>query len=371
MKPYRIFVVVQPGLENLAEREIQALGYDDFARIKGGIFLTGHLSTVMKINFACRCISRVLIEIADFEARSFSQLEHQFNQINWQDYISDQKVSIRVSSYQSELYHEKAISERLINTLSHTFRKTITVVGSPDEDNTQLIIVYVKHDKFTIRMDTSGAHLHKRGYGLLKEEAPLRETLACAMLYTAGWPDHYNHLHDPMCGSGTIAIEAALIAGKVPWCEFREFAFQKWSIFKQEVYDKIRKELIDKTMSNPDFTIIAGDYDGKAVESARLNAQKANVDDFISFMTERLSENSIDKNSIVITNPPWGKRIETGIGIDSIQTIWRELHNISRRSQGAYLILPETQEREFGYTYKTLLNFDAGGIKVKFIKLEE
>jgi len=367
MKPFRIFIVVQPGLEDVAEQEIKALGYKDLVRIKGGFFLFGHLSTVMKLNFACRCISRVLIEIAEFEAKSFAQLENHLQQINWQDYLEAQNVCIHVSSYQSGLYHEKAIAERVINSLSDVFNKTITVVGSPDEENTQLIVVYAKHDKFTVRMDTSGAHLHKRGYGICKEDAPLRETLACGMLYAAGWIEQFNQLHDPMCGSGTIAIEAALMAKKVPWCEFREFAFQKWKTFQPDVYAKLKKELLNNVIEQPTVTVSAGDIDGKSVNSAKINAHKANQDDFITFSIARLGENSVDKNCTVVTNPPWGKRM----GVDSIQTIWYELFNMSRRGQGVYFILPETQEHEFSHTYKTMLRFEAGGIKVKFIKLEE
>jgi len=367
MKPYRIFTVVQPGLEDIAEKEIQALGYNDLVRIKGGFFLTGHLSTVMKLNFACRCISRVLIEISEFEAKSFTHLENHLSEIPWQDFLSTQNVCIHVSSYQSGLYHEKAIAERLINTLSDTFRKTITVVGSPDEENTQLIVVYAKHDKFTVRIDTSGANLHKRGYGLLKEDAPLRETLACAMLYAAGWTESFQNLHDPMCGSGTIAIEAALMARRIPWCEYREFAFQKWSIFKQDIFDKVRKELMGKVIEQPSVTVVASDMDGKSITSAKINMHKADLEDAITFNLAKLSEKSVDRNCVIVTNPPWGKRL----GIDSIQTLWNEFSYISRRGQGVYFILPETQEAEFEYTYKTMLRFEAGGIKVKYIKLED
>jgi putative N6-adenine-specific DNA methylase len=367
MKPYRIFVVVQPGLEDVAEQEIKALGYSDLVRIKGGFFLFGHLSTVMKLNFACRCISRVLIEIAEFEAKSFAQLENHLKQIIWQDYLDAQDVCIHVSSYQSGLYHEKAIAERVINSLSDIFSKTITVMGSPDDENTQLIVVYAKHDKFTVRMDSTGAHLHKRGYGICKEDAPLRETLVCAMLHAAGWTELFNQLHDPMCGSGTVGIEAALMAKKIPWCEFREFSFQKWNIFQQDVFDKVRKELLSKVVQHPDVAISAGDMESKAINSAKINAHKAGMGDSILFNVARLGENSIDRNCTVVTNPPWGKRI----GIDSIQTIWHELFNMSKRGQGVYFILPETQESEFSYTYKTMLRFEAGGIKVKFIKLEE
>jgi putative N6-adenine-specific DNA methylase len=366
MKPFKIMVVVQPGLEEIAEKEINALGYRDLNRIKGGFFLKGHLSTVMKLNFACRCISRVLIEIAEFDAGSFSQLEKQFTQIPWQDYLSGQNVCIRVSSFRSKLYHEKAIAERLINSLSDTFGKPIIVVGSPNDDNTQLIVIHAKQDVFTVRMDSSGAHLHKRGYGLFKEDAPLRETLTCAMLYTVGWGEKVFNLHDPMCGSGTIATEAALMAKKVPLCEFREFAFQKWSFFQQEMYDKLRHEMLHNIIDSPAVKIVATDIDEKAISSAQANATKASVTELIDFRTDELNEKFIDTKFTVVTNPPWGKRISA----EQIHAVWNKLHTLTKRGQAVYLILPEIQERVIQYRFRTILRFEAGGIKVKFIKLE-
>jgi putative N6-adenine-specific DNA methylase len=366
LKPFNILAVVQPGLEDIAQKELNALGYKDLVSMKGGFFLKGHLSTVMKLNFACRCISRVLIEIAEFEAHSFSQLEHHFAQIRWEDYLSGQNVCIRVSSFQSHLYHEKAIAERLIDSLYNIFGKPVTVVGSPDEENTQLIVLYVKHDRFTVRMDTTGTHLHKRGYGSYKEAAPLRETLACGMLYALGWNEKIANLHDPMCGSGTIALEAALMAKKIPHCEFREFAFQKWSFFKQDVYDKIRAELLQSIINNPDVSIIASDIDPKAIDSARRNAEQAGIDKLIDFEVAELGENSVDSKYTIVTNPPWGKRISA----EEILTLWDKLHLLATAGQKVYLILPEIQERVFAHKFRTLLRFESGGIKVKFIKLE-
>jgi putative N6-adenine-specific DNA methylase len=374
MKPYRIFAVVQPGLEEIAEQEINALGYRDLVRIKGGFFLNGHLSTVIKLNLACRCLSRVLIEIAEFEAKSFSHLEKQFGQINWQDYLEKQNVCIHVSSYQSALYHEKAIAERLIDSLADILGRQITVVGSPDEEQTQLISIYAKHDKFTVRMDTTGVHLHKRGYGTRKEDAPLRETLACAMLYAIGWKESELELCDPMCGSWTIPIEAALMAKGTLWSEFRNFSFQEWKFYQPEVFDKIRNDLIKKTgyrpapvkLVSPLVKITGSDLDEKALHSAQANADQAGVAYLIDFSVADLHEIKVDRKAVVVTNPPWGKRLED----DKIKAVWRDLHNLSTRGQKVYLLLPEIQSGGFTYPHKTLLRFEAGGIKVKFIKLE-
>ncbi|MFO7660231.1 MAG: methyltransferase [Candidatus Cloacimonadaceae bacterium] len=366
MKPFNILAVVQPGLEELAQRELIALGYRDWERIRGGIFLKGHQSTVMRLNFCCRTLSRILIEIAHFEARNFAQLEKQFALVPWRDYIDAQKLTFRVTSYQSELYHEKAIEERLINSLAQILGKTVTVVGSPDEENSQLISIYAKRDRFTVRMDSTGAHLHKRGYGIHKEDAPLRETLACAMLITSGFNEKIQQLCDPMCGSGTIPIEAALMAKNVPLSEFRTFAFQNWSCFQSEIETKIRTELMSKIIESPKVKIIASDSDEKAIASALANAKQAGVDNLIEFRTMELSKNNIDKNFDVVTNPPWGKRLAA----EPVKKIHRELHSMAERGQNVYLILPGTQQQDFGYTYSTRLRFEAGGIKVKFIKLE-
>jgi putative N6-adenine-specific DNA methylase len=366
MKPFTILAVVQPGLEEIAEREINALGYRDLDKIRGGIFLKGHQSTIFKLNLACRTISRVLIEIAEFEAHSFSQLEQQFGQIPWQDFLTEQNVCIRVSSFQSSLYHEQAIADRLIDSLSRILKKTMTIVGSPDEPDTQLIVVHAKHDVFTIRMDTSGAHLHKRGYGTFKEDAPLRETVACAMLQAMGWKESVFNLCDPMCGSGTIPIEAALLAKQIPLSEFREFAFQAWPSFQPDVFAKLRQGFLSKVKLQPETLIRASDISSKAIQSARANAKAAGVAEMIEFSNSALSKISLDKNSAVVTNPPWGIRLED----DSIRLIWKELHSMVKQGLQVYLLLPELQKTEFRYKYTTLLQFSSGAIKVSFTRLE-
>jgi putative N6-adenine-specific DNA methylase len=366
MKPYKIFVVVQPGLEDIAESEINNLGYSDLERIKGGFFLYGHLSTVIKLNCSCRCISRVLIEIAEFEAKTFFQLEQHFNQINWQDYLSGQHICIHVSSYQSALYHEKAVAERLINSLSIIMNKTISVVGSPDEEDTQLIVVYAKHDKFTVRMDTSGMHLHKRGYGICKEDAPLRETIACAMLYSAGWNKRFFSLHDPMCGSGTIAIEAALMAQNIPWCVFREFAFQKWRCYNPDVFEKVKAKLLSETITNPQVRINASDIDEKAVVSAKVNVHKAGVENLVNVKQVTLSECIFDRDDTIITNPPWGIRLHSRDNVDTISI----LSVLNKSVSGIYVLLSEAISNTLNVKSKPLFHLKSGNIKVSFIRLD-
>jgi len=366
MKPFNLFVVVQPGLEDIVLQELNALGYRNAGRIKGGFFLKGHLSTVIKLNINCRCASRIFIDIAEFEAKSFSQLEKRFARVGWNDYLSDQNICLHVNSFQSLLYHEKAIAERLLHSLSERFGRVVNLVSSPDEENTQLINIRVKHDLFTVRMDTSGAHQHKRGYGRYKQDAPLRETVAAGLMHKTRWGVKYALMADPLCGSGTIAIEAALIAKKIPSCEFRSFAFQKFAIFDPDTYNKVRNEAWDNVIENPSVSILASDIDVKAVESAQRNAERAGVSDIIDFKVCPVGKINLDKACSVITNPPWGKRISD----NSIHEVWAELKRFATQGSDVYFLLPEMLKSALYYKYQTLLRFRAGDIKVEFVKLE-
>ena len=370
MKPYNIFVVVQPGLEDVAHQELNYLGYKDLSRIKGGFFLKGHLTTLMKINLACRSITRVLIEIAQFEARNFAVLEKEFNSILWQNYLADQNICIHVISYESKLYHEKAIAERLINSLSVVLHKPIVIVNSPDDDDTQLIVVYVKHDLVTIRLDSTGKHLHKRGFGTHKEDAPLRETVAAAMLYAAGWTGKSGQLTDPMCGSGTIAIEAALMLKQALWSEYRTFSFQSWKDFQPDLFKKTQQQLLLSQTEQSQTTvryppITATDISSNAILSAKVNAYQAGVDTMLQIKQQALDKVTVDKDTIIVTNPPWGKRLS----INEIKQIWDILYICSKTAQTVCLTLPEEQKDIFPYPYKTLLVFKAGEIKIRYIRI--
>lgn len=366
MKPYRIFVVVQPGLENFAEREIISLGYKDLHRIKGGFFLYGHMSTIMKLNFGCRTISRVLIDIAEFEATSFSQLQKHFKNIPWQEYILNQNICIRVTSYQCKLYHEKAIADRLIASLSEIMGKSISVTKSPDDTNTQLIIVYAKHDRFIIRLDSSGSHLHKRGYGLYKESAPLRETIASAMLDSIRWQEKVFSIHDPMCGSGTIAIEAAVKAKNIPLCEFRQYAFQKWDCFDDVVFNKVRNELINGIKENINVTIKASDIDENALNAAIANAKLATVAHLIDFSHQSVFDSIFDKSTTLITNPPWGKRVH----LDNTKSLYNLMTNLSKIIENVYLLIPKLSAKSHFSNYHPLLNIKSGTIPLELIRLD-
>ncbi len=361
MKPYQLFIVVQPGLERFAIEELSNLGIHNVTQVKGALVCKGHLSTVIRINIYCRCISRVLIDLGSFYASNFRNLHKELGQLPWQEFIPANNqlpcFTFRVSSYDSALYHEKAIAERVMHSLADIYKQQVSVGPIPAED-TQLIQIHNKKNQFTIRLDSSGTHLHKRGYGKYTEEAPLRETIAAAMIYASGWLTGSMSLCDPMCGSGTIAIEAALQQSGVSWDSFRDFRFMSWKSFTEELMLKAKANF--GLQLKKQTSIIGSDIDPKAVSTAKTNAEKAGVCDKIEFQPRDIAEySSADlRQSLLIMNPPWGKRLKDAEGIDLL------IKELSKKAAETILITPNQYAKT-----KTLFQVKSGDIGLRCIKL--
>ncbi|MDQ6633620.1 MAG: RNA methyltransferase, partial [Gemmatimonadota bacterium] len=212
------FAIVAPGLEALALAEAQALGLPAApAEGGGGIEWRGDLRSVLLANAALRISSRVVVRLASFEARSFAELERHARQIPWSRVVTaGGAVRFRVTCKKSKLYHSDAVAQRLAVAVTRGVAGVrIEGAGGTDEDapddEAQLFVVRVLRDRCTVSADTSGALLHRRGYRLATAKAPLRETIAAALVAASGW-NARSPLVDPFCGSGTIPVEAALMA---------------------------------------------------------------------------------------------------------------------------------------------------------------
>jgi putative N6-adenine-specific DNA methylase len=365
MKPYDLFAVVQPGLEQIAAQEFDELGIRIHGIKKGGITFAGHLTTLFKLNINSRCISRILLRMGFFHADSFWNLERELSKLPWRDFISDQDICLRVTSISSKLYHEKAIAERCINTLNQLYGKTISIQGSPDEPNTQLILIQVEKDKFTVSMDSSGAHLHRRGYMKLRSPAPIRETLAAGLIKSSGWLNSDRALLDPMCGSGTIPIEAAVIDCQIPLSKYRGFAFQKWGIFRDDLFKKVHEEALEKILPMSSGKIVASDISEDMINIARRNAAAAGVSEYISFsvMHAQLYHTPLSKYHI-ISNPPYGKRL-TKESHDSI----RHLFGAMKKDGSIVDLFIPKEEIANWYVRKLHFACKNGGIPIQAIRI--
>ncbi len=355
MKPYKIFGIVQPGLEHIAEQELKRLGVKNYTLLNGGIEFVGHQSLLIKCNLISRVFSRFIIRNGEFIATTFQELEAKIMQLNWQDFFKDQNLCLHVNSIDSKLYHEKAIGLTVISALNKLYKKDINVDSVPQSENSQLVIINVYRNKFTVSMDSSGEHLHKRGYMDWREKAPIRETIAAAMLQSVKEPVHF--LLDPLCGSGTIPIEMAIQQMQLPLSRFRKFAFQDWPSIQTNRFIKINSELEDNTITKPDIFIKGSDIDQKSITTASHNADKAGVGDLIQWEIKDINDyNNQLENKLIVTNPPYGVRIN---GTESLKSL-----SLLSKQNRVYLIHP----RKFKNS-EELFSIKNGSIRVSFQKL--
>jgi len=279
----------------------------------GGIEFHGTLRDVYRANLHLRTASRVLVRLGEFYASAFPELRRKAGRLLWENYLSPERpIALRVTCRKSRLYHEAAVAERVAGAIADRLGKSPLVHKyreDPGTDPPQLIVVRLVGNLCTVSMDSSGALLHRRGYRLATTKAPLRETLAAAMVMASGW-DTSSPFLDPFCGSGTIPIEAALLARRAPAGYARRFAFMDWPNFDSKSWDEVLAHAGNAVTSGIP-KILGSDRDAGAIQAAQANAERAGVADCIEFSRKAIS--AIDPPpgpGWVVTNPPYGVRLK-------------------------------------------------------------
>src|SRR5512135_3173271 len=228
---YDLFAVCQPGLEKIVSDELRALGIANPRPVLGGVEFRGFLTHLYRVNLWSRTAERVLLRLREFRVESFRELHHKAARTGWEEFlIPGCAVSIRATCRKSILMHTGGVAERIVSGISDRLGQPSQLITT-DEENTSarpnFIVVRIVADHCSISLDTSGALLHFRGYRQATAKAPLRETLAAALILSSGWaPDR--SLLDPFCGSGQIPIEAAFIARKIAPRRHRRVGFLGW-----------------------------------------------------------------------------------------------------------------------------------------------
>ncbi len=374
--PLDCFAIVAPGLESLALAEARALGLPvELAEGGGGIAWDGDLRSVLVANAALRIASRVVVRLAAFEARSFAELERHARQVPWSRIVApNTAVRFRVTCKKSKLYHSDAVAQRLADAVTRAVPGVKAEGGSGAEDeashdDAQLFVVRLLRDHCTVSADTSGALLHRRGYRQATAKAPLRETIAAALLAASGW-DLTAPLVDPFCGSGTIPIEAALMARGLPPGGARTFAAERWPGVSRTLGDRIRAELAGAARTGAPTTIVGADRDAGAIEAALANADRAGVARDIAFATQSISAAVFPAGTAgwVVTNPPYGVRVGD---TDRVRDLWAQLGHVLRaRARGwrVALMSPDpVLERQLGLGLKVVAQTTNGGIPVRLV----
>jgi putative N6-adenine-specific DNA methylase len=333
------FAVTAPGLEPFTALELTALGLACVpaaeAASPGGVAFKGDLQTLYRANLQLRSASRILARLGTFfYATTFPELQKRASRLPWERCLTPgQTVAMRVTCHQSRLYHSDAVARSVSAGLEERLGKACPLVKEEKETDghpSQLIIVRLVDDKCTISIDTSGELLHKRGYRLEVAKAPLRETLAAALLMASGWEQSATLL-DPFCGSGTIPIEAALMSLGIPPGLNRRFAFMDWPGFDSQKWADIRNESAPIAHSSFSIhpSILASDRDAGAIKMAHANAERAGVSDTIEFKCQAVSSITPPAGpGWVVTNPPYGVRVSEG---KDLRNLYAQFGNVLRR----------------------------------------
>jgi putative N6-adenine-specific DNA methylase len=360
-------VITAPGLEQVTRGELDLLGLMAGEGEPGLIPFTGSLDDVARANLHLRTASRVILRLGSFHARALGELERKAGELPWDDWLApDAPIALRVTSRKSRLYHQRAVAERVAKGAGRPFQPSGLEEAGP---GVQLVVVRLLRDECIVSLDSSGALLHRRGYRLEGGKAPLRETLAAALLLASGW-DPATPLIDPFCGSGTIPVEAALKARGIPPGLEREFAFERWLKRGERGWEALRAEARAAIVPRAPAPILGSDRDAGAIDAARRNAERAGVADDIEF--RQLALSSVDPPARVgalVSNPPYGRRIgETR----ELRDLYARLGQVARERlpgwQIALLVPAAPIERGMGVTWEEALRTRNGGQPVRLVR---
>jgi putative N6-adenine-specific DNA methylase len=365
---HHAFAVCTPGLEAVLQAELGAIGVRQPKTRRGGVEFSATTRQLYAANVGLRTATRVVVRASSFRARSFDELERDAASVPWDRWLTaDRAVRFRVTSRSSRLYHTEAIADRLR-------RVTAPFAAGPapasDAEHEQLVVGRVDHDVVTISIDSSGVPLYKRGWRVDTGKAPLRETLAAALLLAT--PYEGGSLLDPFCGSGTIAIEAALLARGLAPGRARTFAFEAWPSFEPGTWASVRAGIDGKGDAGPPaptLGIMGTDRDAGVIDQAVANAERAGVADLVRFERRSVSEVEPphEQPGWIITNPPYGGRASSGADLRNLFARFGQV--VTERFGDWHVGVLTADPRLAGHTglsFDTRLRTSNGGIPVSF-----
>jgi putative N6-adenine-specific DNA methylase len=373
MKTRDCFAVVAPGFEPVVAGELRAMGITKASVESGGVAFSGGDRQLFEANLRLRAASRVIVRIAVFEAKSFAELERKAKGVRWKDFVrAGSRVAFRVTCHKSRLYHSNAVAERLATSVMNAVPGVNVGKAARDEDDAdtpgQLFVVRFERDVCTISADASGELLHRRGYRLATAKAPMRETLAAACLLALGYVGS-TPLIDPMCGSGTIGIEAALIARRIAPGLNRSFACEHWPSFQVALAEKARSDARAEVRATAPHPIVVSDRDAGAVEATMANAARAGVTADLTVAKRAFSAIEVPSTpGLLFTNPPYGARVGEAA---ALRSLYASVGIVAREKlRGWRIAMLSANQRLEGQTklpFKPLIAFSNGGIRVRLI----
>lgn len=349
MKTYELIAPCHFGLEAVLKREIYDLGYDITKVEDGRVTFVGDEEAICRANIFLRTAERVLLKVGQFHAETFEELFEGVKAIAWENYIpEDGKFWVaKASSIKSKLFSASDIQSIVKKAMVERLKQKYHINWFEETGASYPLRLFFMKNEVTVAIDTSGESLHKRGYRTMTGKAPITETLAAALIMLTPWRED-RILIDPFCGSGTFPIEAAMMAAGIAPGMNRSFTAENWTnlIDRQLWYDSV-EEAAEQVNTDIEVDIQGYDIDGEIIKVARENAKRAGVDKLIHFQQRPVSALSHPKKyGFIITNPPYGERLEEK---EALPELYTQIGEAIRRldSWSAYMITSYTDTERY------------------------
>lgn len=357
------------GLENILAKELTELGANNVEKGRRMVSFTGDKAMMYRANFSLRTAIRILKPIKHFRAKSADQVYDEIKQIDWSRYIGDNSTfTVDSVVYSDDFSNSRFVTYKVKDAIVDQFRERTgkrpnISVSDPDVR----LNIHIAEDKATVSLDSSGDSLHRRGYRQEALEAPLNEVLAAGMIMMTGWNGDTDFI-DPMCGSGTIAIEAALIARNIAPGVFRKkYAFEKWPDFDADLFDDIYND--DSREREFEHHIYGYDIDFKAVNTAKRNVKAAGLSADITIDQQDFKDfKGHDGKALIVTNPPYGERISTPNLLETYKMIGERLKHAFKEGEAWILSYREECFQQIGLKPSVKIPLFNGSLECEFRK---
>ncbi len=366
------FAVCAPGLEPYLHAEIRALKFANVERQVGGVRFDASWEDAWRANLELRTAIRVLRRVTRFEARDEAQLAAGIEAVDWAQYMHpDATLRVDARSKESTLDHTLYIEQRTKDAVCDSLRARFSVRPTVSLDDPDLgIDIHLFRDRCTVSVDTSGDSLHKRGWRRFQGRAPLAETFGAACVLASGW-DRRSPFVDPFCGSGTILVEAARIAGDMAPGIFRgRYGFERWPGHDAAGWDALKTATRARGAVPKKLVLRGSDANREAIEGARENAEAAGVSAHIEFEIARAETIAWKKgwNAWLVTNPPWGERVGDERGADTtLKSLGDRLRALAEGYHFGFLLGKKGLDRALGLRVEARECWLNGGIECDFV----
>jgi len=349
MQKFELMATCASGIEALVGKELRELGYDVEVQ-NGRVRFEGTIEDILRTNLWLRTADRIKIVVSEFEAKTFDSLFEQTKQINWDKLLPiDANFPVEGRSRNSQLHSvpdaQSIVKKAIVNQLSETYHRRTRL---PETGAVYPIEVAINKDQVQLTLDTTGDSLFKRGYRIDKGGAPLKENMAAALVLLTSWKPDMPFV-DPVCGSGTIPIEAALIGQNIAPGFNRNFICEKWDWVPDTVSEKLRDEADAQANYDAKLDITGYDIDQNMINISKRNALEAGLGDLISFKQMAVKDFKTDKlNGVIVANPPYGQRLSDQ---ESVRKLYREMGVVYKplKTWSKYILTSDLEfERFYG-----------------------